>query len=67
MLEDIGLHLQISDSKLVELERCTPIELEARKRLYNSAYIWDKTMCLALGRPPSLTQQPYSPNDICML
>jgi hypothetical protein len=64
MLEDVGLHLRIPDAKLVELERCTPVELEARKRLYNSAFIWEKTMCLALGRSPSLTVQPYSPSDI---
>lgn len=65
MLEDIGLHLRIDDSKLVELEHLTPVELETRKRLYNSAYIWDKTISLALGRPPSLTQHPHSPVEIC--
>lgn len=64
MLEDTGLHLRLPDSKLIELERCTPVDIEIRKRVYNSAYIWEKTMCLALGRPPSLIQQPYSPIDI---
>ncbi|KAF2021660.1 hypothetical protein BU24DRAFT_417299 [Aaosphaeria arxii CBS 175.79] len=64
MLEDIGLHLHMDDSKLVELEHLTPIELETRKRLYNSAFIWDKTISLALGRSPSLTRKPHPPENI---
>jgi hypothetical protein len=62
MMKDIGLHLDIA--KLSTLERWTPAEIETRKRLYNSAYIWDKTLSLALGRPPSLTRRPYPPHEI---
>lgn len=62
MMKDIGLHLDIK--RLAVLERWTPAETETRKRLYNSAYIWDKTLSLALGRPPSLTRRPYSPSEI---
>jgi len=65
MLVDIGLHLHLDNSKLAELERLTPAELETRKRLYNSAYIWDKTLSLALGRPPSLTRRPHGADDVC--
>lgn len=62
LMKDIGLHLDIA--KLSGLERWTPAEVETRKRLYNSAYIWDKTLSLALGRPPSLTRRPYPPHEI---
>ncbi|KAF6798897.1 hypothetical protein CSOJ01_12563 [Colletotrichum sojae] len=62
MIKDIGLHLDIA--KLSRLERWTPAEIETRKRLYNSAYIWDKTLSLALGRPPSLTRRPYPAHEI---
>lgn len=62
MMKDIGLHLDIT--KLSSLERWTPAEAETRKRLYNSAYIWDKTLSLALGRPPSLTRRPYPAHEI---
>lgn len=64
MLVDIGMHLHIADAKLVELERLTPVEIETRKRIYNSAYLWDKTISLALGRPPTLTQPPYTSEEI---
>lgn len=65
MLVDAGLHLHLVSSRLADLERLSPGEVELRKRLYNSAYIWDKTLSLALGRPPSLTRRPHSPSDIC--
>lgn len=65
MLVDIGLHLHLDNSRLAELERLTPAEVETRKRLYNSAYIWDKTLSLALGRPPSLTRRPHGADDVC--
>ncbi|KAH6874456.1 fungal-specific transcription factor domain-containing protein [Thelonectria olida] len=62
MMTDIGIHL---DATLIaELERLTPAEIETRKRLYNSAYIWDKTLSLALGRLPSLTGKPYKTDEI---
>ncbi|KAI5456072.1 fungal-specific transcription factor domain-containing protein [Mariannaea sp. PMI_226] len=62
LMTDIGLHLDMS--RLSKLERWTPAETETRKRLYNSAYIWDKTLSLALGRPPSLTKRPYPSHEI---
>ncbi|CAI6094759.1 unnamed protein product [Clonostachys chloroleuca] len=62
MMTDIGLHLDTT--KLAHLERWTPSETEMRKRLYNSAYIWDKTLSLALGRPPSLIRRPYEAHEI---
>ncbi|KAF2152253.1 hypothetical protein K461DRAFT_321290 [Myriangium duriaei CBS 260.36] len=62
MMVDIGLHLRTT--KLAELERRTPAETETRRRLYNSAFLWDKTLSLALGRPPTLTERPYPTEDI---
>ncbi|CAH0020162.1 unnamed protein product [Clonostachys rhizophaga] len=62
MMEDIGLHLDITS--LAKIERWTAAEKETRKRLYNSAYIWDKTLSLALGRSPSLTRAPYATDEI---
>jgi hypothetical protein len=63
MMQDIGLHLN-NTQLLGYMKRWTPVELETRKRLYNSAYIWDKTLSLALGRPPSLIRPPYPESDI---
>ena len=65
MMTDIGLHLNIE--KLKDLERLTPADLECRKRLYFSAFIWDKTLSLALGRPPTLTKLAHSVEDLSML
>ncbi|KAF4439688.1 Formyl-coenzyme A transferase [Fusarium acutatum] len=62
MMVDIGIHLNAN--RIAELENLTPSEIETRKRLYNSAFIWDKTLSLALGRPPSLTGSPYGPDEI---
>lgn len=63
MMQDIGLHLDTT--RLVGLmERWTPAETETRKRLYNAAYVWDKTLSLALGRPPTLIRKPYPPHQI---
>ncbi|KAH7166591.1 fungal-specific transcription factor domain-containing protein [Dactylonectria macrodidyma] len=62
MMIDIGLHLDTP--RLAELQRWTPAETETRKRVYNSAYIWDKTLSLALGRPPSLIRRPYPSTEI---
>lgn len=60
MLTDIGLHLPIHDH-----ERLTAAELECRKRLYLSAYVWDKSLSLSLGRPPALTHLSVSVQDLC--
>lgn len=54
MMTDLGLHLDLH--RLAELESFAPADLELRKRLYCSAYVWDKTLSLSLGRPPSLTR-----------
>lgn len=62
MMQDTGLHLDTT--RLARLERWTPAETETRKRLYNSAYIWDKTLSLALGRPPTLTRAPWPNKEI---
>ncbi|KAH7329677.1 fungal-specific transcription factor domain-containing protein [Stachybotrys elegans] len=58
MMQDVGLHLDTTRLAGVA-EKWTPTELEVRKRLYNAAYVWDKTLSLALGRPPTLLRRPY--------
>jgi hypothetical protein len=63
MMKDVGIHL--NTQKLAELEHLRPEDLECRKRLYLSAYIWDKSISLALGRPPSLIDLPHAIDDIC--
>lgn len=50
MLSDLGLHLDMNH--LAKLENFSPTCLEVRKRLCCSAYIWDKSLSLSLGRPP---------------
>jgi hypothetical protein len=62
MMIDVGLHLDTQ--KLVESEILTPADLKARKRLYLSAYIWDKTLSLSIGRPSSLTRLPDAIDDM---
>ncbi|KAK5735753.1 hypothetical protein LTR17_007925 [Elasticomyces elasticus] len=63
MIRDLGLHLPKSVNTLMkELE---PDDLEARKRLYLSAYTWDKSISLTLGRPPQLREMPFAKH--CLL
>ena len=63
MIKDLGLHLRKDASSL--LKHLEPDDLEARKRLYLSAYIWDKSISLCIGRPPALPEMPYPKN--CLL
>jgi hypothetical protein len=62
MMKDVGLHL--NPQKLRRLESLDAAELEARKRLFLGAYIWDKSISICLGRPPTLTDMPPSIDDI---
>lgn len=61
MIKDIGLHLNVRRAKAEDL---SPEDIEVRKRLYLSAYAWDKSISICLGRPPSLTDMPYSPDSL---
>jgi hypothetical protein len=63
MMKDIGLHL--NPQKLRRLEKLDAADLEARQRLFLGAYLWDKSISICLGRPPTLTDMPQSINDIC--
>lgn len=40
MIKDIGLHLNMR--RLSDVENLAPEDLEVRKRLFLSAYTWDK-------------------------
>lgn len=59
MLKDLGLHLP----RVMEALSRTmdPEDIEVRKRLFLSAYAWDKSISLTLGRQPSLVGLPYEP------
>ncbi len=61
MVKDLGLHLP----RRLRLANTEPDDLESQKRLYLSAYTWDKSISLCLGRPPSLTTMLYPPH--CLL
>lgn len=60
MITDLGLHL----AHRLPISATEPDDLETQKRLYLSAYAWDKSISLCLGRPPSLTSMPYP--DHCL-
>jgi len=60
MITDLGLHL----ARRLPISATEPDDLETQKRLYLSAYAWDKSISLCLGRPPSLTSMPYP--DHCL-
>ncbi|KUJ22219.1 uncharacterized protein LY89DRAFT_638427 [Mollisia scopiformis] len=62
MMKDIGLHLNMK--RLAHLEKLAPEDLEVRKRLFLSAYAWDKSISTCLGRPPSLIEMPYAPESL---
>ena len=63
MLTDLGLHLDLD--QLARLEKWSTMDLEMRKRLYCSAYIWDKSLSLSLGRPSDLRR--ISPRTLHLL
>lgn len=58
MIKDHGLHIRKDTGAL--LRNLESDDLEARKRLYLSAYVWDKSLSLCIGRRPSLPDMPYS-------
>lgn len=49
MMQDMGLHLAVGDESRFSQE-----DRDMRRRIYWSAYCWDKTLALTLGREPSL-------------
>ncbi|KAL1407809.1 hypothetical protein Q8F55_007244 [Vanrija albida] len=53
MMQDMGLHLPVSDPSKFSSD-----ELDMRARLFWGVYAWDKTLSMALGREPSLTHRP---------
>ena len=65
MLKDLGLHLQSTNNP--SLTRLEPDDLEATKRLCLSAYAWDKSISLCLGRRPALSEMPFHPSSLRML
>ncbi|CZR55072.1 uncharacterized protein PAC_04958 [Phialocephala subalpina] len=53
--------------RLAHLEKLKPEDLEVRKRLFLAAYSWDKSISICLGRPPSLTEMPYTPGSLSVI
>ena len=62
MIKDLGFHLHREPNAL--LHDLEPDDLEARKRLCLSAYVWEKSISLCLGRSPSFTELPHQPNSL---
>ena len=62
MLKDLGLHLQSGNNP--SLAKLEPDDLEATKRLCLSAYAWDKSISLCLGRRPALSEMPFHPSSL---
>lgn len=65
MIQDLGIHLAIDEPSLdANMDQETR---EVRVRLYWSAYCWDKSISLAMGREPALTMRPNSPPPAVLL
>ncbi|KAH8805180.1 fungal-specific transcription factor domain-containing protein [Xylogone sp. PMI_703] len=58
MLQDLNIHL---DGTNPEIEKFTEIDLEVRRRLWWSSYLWDKMISVYFGRAPVLQQTPSAP------
>lgn len=52
MIHDLGIHL--SPSEVAGASNLSPEEQATRDRLFWTAFIWDKSISLALGREPTL-------------
>lgn len=50
----MGIHLPVDQTG----EKFSAEDRDMRTRLFWSAYCWDKTMSLTLGREPSLASRP---------
>ncbi|WOO84331.1 putative transcriptional regulatory protein [Vanrija pseudolonga] len=61
MMQDMGLHLPVSDD--AASLRLSAEDRDMRNRVFWSAYIWDKTMSLALGREPGFSCRPGLSTD----
>ncbi|KIW11217.1 hypothetical protein PV08_10517 [Exophiala spinifera] len=55
MIQDLGLHLP----RRLCMSIIEPDDFETQKRLYLSAFVWDKSISLCLGRAPSLPTMLY--------
>jgi hypothetical protein len=56
MVSDLGLHHTVRE--IADLGTLTTEDLETRKRLFWSCYLWDKAISLFLGRMPVLLDAP---------
>jgi hypothetical protein len=52
----MGIHLPVDQN--ASAHKFAPEDRDMRTRLFWSAYCWDKTMSLTLGREPSLASRP---------
>jgi hypothetical protein len=62
LLTDAGFHLCLKKQMLQNT--LTAADMEQRRRLCISAFTSDKTLCLCLGRPPSITNLPESLEEV---
>ncbi|WVQ96926.1 hypothetical protein IAU59_004034 [Kwoniella sp. CBS 9459] len=60
MVQDLGIHLDGREGS--DREHFTSEELANRRHSFWSAYLWDKMVCLYLGRRPALQLSRHSPS-----
>lgn len=61
LMEDQGINIDQEHSKTVALSE---EDIEIRKRLFWSCYLWDKVISLYLGRRPAVQRTDVSPQHI---
>lgn len=59
LIEDHGINVDQKYSKAISLAE---EDIEIRKRLFWSCYLWDKIICLYLGRVPTVQRSGMSPS-----
>lgn len=59
LVEDMGIY--VDARKYAGSVKLSDEEIEIRNRLFWSCYIWEKILCLYLGRTPIIRSSPVSP------
>lgn len=62
LIEDMGI--TVDDQRYIGEVHLSDEDKEVRRRLFWSAYFWDKLISLYLGRSPSLQQSSVSPPQL---
>lgn len=62
LLQDMGLH--VDGRRYARFAQLNNEDIEIRIRLFWSTFLWEKVICLYLGRMPILRKSPVSPPHI---